>query len=148
MLGKLARWLRVLGFDAAFPAESGDESLLALARREDRVLLTRDRDLVLRAKNVTALLVESEAWADQVRQILARFKLWDEVRPHTRCPACNVELRPIGRDAAANLVPICVLEKAGEFALCPACGRVFWPGTHYDDMTGRLPDLIRRPPGH
>ena len=144
MLGKLAKWLKILGFDARYSPRADDDDLLALARSEGRTLLTRDRALLQRAKGIPSLMIIGERWEDQVRQVLAHFKLRDTVRPYTRCLECNVELMPLAKDQAANLVPPFVLERADSFSLCPSCGRVFWPGTHFDAMEAKLSDLLRR----
>ncbi len=146
MLGRLAKWLRILGFDARFaPVE--DTRLLAEARRDERVLLTRDRELVLRASSHPALLIESQFWPDQVRQVLDRFDLRGEARPFSRCLECNVLLETLTAEAAARLVPPHVLERSPAFALCPRCGRVFWSGTHQAAMARELKDLLAAMPG-
>ena len=85
MLGKLAKWLKILGFDALFFSKLADDELLALAAKEGRVLLTKDTGLNQKAGNVETLFLESEEWPAQVRQVLAHFDLRPEVRPHTRC---------------------------------------------------------------
>jgi len=143
MLGKLAKWLRILGFDTAFSPRADDDDLLALARREERTLLSRDRALLQRTKGMAFLLIESDDWEDQVRQVVDHFRLRDAVRPHSRCLECNVALKEIAKEEASKLVPAFVFETAVEFALCPSCGRVFWPGTHFQAMSAKLADLIR-----
>lgn len=145
MLGRLAKWLKILGFDARF-APVDDTVLLAAARREGRVLLTRDRELVRRARAHPALLVESLRWPDQVRQVLDHFGLREEVRPFSRCLECNVPLEPLSAEAAARLVPPHVLERSPAFALCPRCGRIFWSGTHQAAMERALAELLAGPP--
>jgi uncharacterized protein len=142
MLGKLAKWLKILGFDALFMADD-DDKILAVARGEGRVLLTRDREFVRRAGRHPSLLVESTLWPDQVRQVLARFYLYGSARPFTRCLECNVPLETLSRDAAARLVSPHVLERADAFSLCPACGRVYWPGTHQSEMERTIRDLLQ-----
>lgn len=142
MLGKLAKWLRILGFDAAFDPAADDDRLLTEARKEGRALLTRDAGLLARAGRIPKLAVESESWPAQVRQVLDAFDLRMEAAPYTRCPECNAGLKPLSRAAAANLVPSFVLEGSDAFALCPACGRIFWPGTHFRDMEARLAELL------
>lgn len=144
MLGKLAKWLKVLGFDARYSPRAQDDDLLAVARSEARTLLTRDRALLQRAKGISSLLIDGERWEDQVRQVLAHFELFDSVRPYTRCLKCNVELGPLSLEQAANLVPPFALERAESFALCPSCGRVYWPGTHYKAMEATLAQLLAR----
>jgi uncharacterized protein with PIN domain len=144
MLGKLAKWLKILGFDALFlPAD--DDRILAAARREGRTLLTRDRELIRRAGRHPALLIESTTWPDQVRQVLARFDLYGEARPFTRCLECNALLEPFSRAAAAQIVPPHVLEKSSSFSLCPGCGRVYWAGTHQAEMERTIRELLRNP---
>jgi hypothetical protein len=147
MLGKLAKWLRVLGFDVLYFSRIEDDELLRAARREARVLLTRDTALAARARAVRCLLVESERWEDQVRQVLDVFALRAEAAPHTRCIACNLALKPLPKERARNLVVPYVLDRGRAFALCPGCGRVFWKGSHAADMEARLARLLEPGPG-
>jgi uncharacterized protein with PIN domain len=141
MLGKLAKWLKILGFDALFMA-GDDDKILAAARRENRTLLTRDREFVRRAGRHPALLIESTSWPDQVRQVLARFDLGGETRPFTRCLECNVLLESLSRESAAQLAPPHVLEKSTSFSICPRCGRAYWAGTHQSEMERTIRDLL------
>ena len=144
MLGKLAKWLKILGFDALFFSRIEDDELLALARKEGRVLLTRDTGLIQRAQNVETLFLESDEWPEQVRQVLAHFDLREKVHPHTRCIDCNVTLKNLPKKNAKNLVSPFVFERADSFALCPDCGRVFWRGTHFEDMETKIRDLLEK----
>jgi len=143
MLGKAAKWLKILGFDVLFFPKAEDDELLAVARRDGRTLLTRDHALAARAKDVTCLLIESEVWEEQVRQVLGRFGLFAEARPFFRCVECNAPIKPLSKENAANLIAPFVLEQGRNFALCPVCGRVFWQGTHYQDMESRIAVLLK-----
>jgi uncharacterized protein len=142
MLGKLARWLRALGLDVAYFRRIGDDELLNIARKEGRTLLTRDTALYARARGVSRLFIESEKWDRQVVQLLRAFRLRDKLCPHTRCLECNVPLKSLSRAAARNLVAPFVLDHAQSFSLCPACGRVFWKGTHLDDMGAKIARIL------
>ncbi len=144
MLGKLSKWLRILGFDTLYDSSADDDRLLAEARRDGRVLLSRDTGLLARAGKLPKLAVKSESWPEQVEQVLDAFDLWSAMAPYTRCLDCNVRLRSLSREAARNLVPAHVADGAEEFALCPSCGRVFWPGTHYRAMEEKLSRLRGR----
>ena len=145
MLGRLAKWLKILGFDVLYFSKAEDSDLVDLARREGRVLLTRDTGLIERtAKRPNRLFVRSDGWEDQVVQVLDELGLWDEVRPNTRCLECNLPLKPLGKERARNLVTPYVLEHASSLAICPACGRVFWQGTHYGDMERKIATLLAR----
>jgi uncharacterized protein len=145
MLGRLAKWLRILGFDVLYFPKVEDPALVEIARREGRVLLTRDTGLIERtAKRENRLFVRSEDWEDQVVQVLNEYGLWDEVRPNSRCIACNLPLRTLSRERARNLVTPYVGERASAFAVCPGCDRVFWQGTHYGDMEKKIERLLSR----
>ena len=144
MLGRLARWLRVLGFDVLYFPRIEDAVLLGVARREGRVLLTRDMGLLERTGGHPALLVASEKWEDQLVQVLDAFGLKDRLAPHTRCLDCNAPLKPLPKERAKNLVAPFVVERAEALALCPACGRVFWKGSHADDMDARIRKIMKR----
>ena len=145
MLGRLAKWLRILGFDVLYLSKAGDPELVAIAKREGRVLLTRDTGLIERtASRPDRLFVRSEDWEDQIVQVLDEYGLWDEVRPNTRCIPCNLPLKPLSRERARNLVTPYVRGHASSFAICPGCERVFWQGTHYGDMEKRIAKLLER----
>ena len=145
MLGRLAKWLRILGFDVLYFSKADDRDLVALARREGRILLTRDTGLIERtAKRLNRLFIRSDDWEDQVVQVLDEFDLWDKVRASTRCIACNLPLKPMSRERARNLVTPYIGEHASSFAICPCCDRVFWQGTHYGDMERKIEKLLER----
>lgn len=142
MLGKLAKWLKIIGLDAVYGNRAEDRELLQTARRERRVLLTRDRRLLQSARNVRGLLIESEDWRRQLAQVLDAFGLRDKARPMTRCLACNLRLKRLSRKNARNLVAPFVFERASAFSICPRCGRVYWPGTHFGDMDKKLSKIL------
>ncbi len=145
MLGRLAKWLRILGFDVLYFSKAEDKDLVDIARREERVLLTRDTGLIERtAKRPNRLFIRSDKWEDQVVQVLDDFELWGEVRPNTRCVACNLPLKPLARERARNLVTPYVSEHASAFAICPGCARVFWQGSHTGDMERKIERLLAR----
>lgn len=149
MVGKLARWLRLLGFDVSYYRKIEDEKLIELAVKERRVVLTRDHELIRKvAKRKSlkqkALLIESDRWPEQVEQVLDHFKLRRKIDPNSRCLECNAKLKFLPKARAKNLVPPFVYEKADSFALCPNCGRVYWKGTHFRDMEEKLSRFSRR----
>lgn len=143
MLGKLAKWLKILGFDALFFSKIEDDALLDIAADENRVLLTRDTGLIEKSKRVKLLFIESENWRTQVEQVLDEFDLWRDVKPNSRCIECNVRIKDLPREKAKNLVTPFVFENADTFALCPDCGRVFWRGTHLKDMETKIDDFLK-----
>ena len=139
MLGTLAKWLRILGYDTLFDASLNDHQLTRLARAEGRVLLTRDRELA-RRRGLHALLVAGERLDDQVRQVLADLSLTPD-RAFSRCPVCNQPLEAIDRETAQARVPAYVVQTYDSFSCCPACRRVYWRGTHWQQMDEHLKNL-------
>jgi uncharacterized protein with PIN domain len=146
MLGRLARWLRILGYDTAYEKVIADEVLIERVARENRWLLTRDgylaRRKVLRGRHT---LLESDDLADQLRQLHQDLKIDLDMnrRREYRCADCNVALIPLSRDDARPLVPPFVAQQHREFLQCPHCRRVFWPGTHWHDLLGRLAAMTK-----
>ncbi len=143
MLGKLAKWLKILGFNTLYFSIVEDSHLLALAKKEGRVLLTRDNDLLEKAKDIPSLFIESEDWNTQVAQVLNEFDLWQDIEPNSRCIECNVKLKNLPRSRAKNLVVPFVYDRATAFAICPRCDRVFWQGTHYQDMEFKIEEIMK-----
>jgi uncharacterized protein with PIN domain len=136
MLGKLAKWLRLLGYDTAYDNAAVDPDLAHRARAEGRVLLTRDRELAAR-RGLRTLLIQSEVLEEQVREVQDALGL-PPGPALSRCAVCNTVLEPASPDDVADRVPPYVLRTQREFRRCPGCGRVYWPGTHVDGMQGQL----------
>lgn len=139
MLGRLARWLRALGFDTAYDAALADRELLRLARAEGRMLLTRDRQLSAR-RGVRALLVTSDRVDEQLGQVLSRLPS-RRGGAFGRCLLCNHPLIEVDRGSVEARVPEWVWETQVGFRYCGRCGRVFWRGTHWARMVARLREL-------
>jgi uncharacterized protein with PIN domain len=136
MLGKLARWLRALGYDTLYFRDAPDARLLGLALREGRRLLTRDARLAARAGAV-GLLVRAEDLDGQLREVLEACGL-DGSAPLSRCLECNGVLLARAPGEVRGRVPPYTLATQVEFWECRGCGRVFWPGTHAEGILRRL----------
>lgn len=141
-LGGLARFLRMLGFDTLHDPRWPDAEIRRLAHDESRIVLTRDRGLLMcrdiaRGCYVRAIRVEA-----QLAEVVARYGLEQKARPFTLCLCCNVSLENLPKKEAAGRVPDRVLELHDAFTHCSACGRIYWPGTHYERMRHAL-DRIR-----
>ncbi len=137
MLGRLARWLRLLGYDTVYDNQADDEQLAHRARAEHRVLLTRDRGLACR-RGLQTVLIRSQELACQVREVQSALALeagaaWPG-RLQPRCSVCNGLLRQqLPRDVA-DRVPPYVMRTQRTFYLCQHCGRVYWHATHAKAM--------------
>ena len=137
MVGKLARWLRILGFDAAYSNKFEDDEVLRIAERDNRIILTRDRGLASRRMNARCLLIESDNYKEQVRQVIAAFNL-EHFEMFSRCIECNTELRQVGKEEVFERVPPFVYLTQERFAMCPTCRRVYWHGTHASEILKQL----------
>jgi len=145
MLGKLAKWLKILGFDTLFFPRIEDDALLSLANQENRVMLLRDNELIARARPNGSLFITSEDWQDQLRQVLDKYDIRSKAQPFSRCIECNIHLKKLSRAEAKNLVTPFIWENAKDFALCPKCARIFWKGTHSDDMMQKIRQFLADP---
>jgi uncharacterized protein with PIN domain len=130
MLGRLARWLRILGYDTLYSNTYRDEELAKIADLEERCLLTRDRELLSRYMIGRAYLVDSDYVFDQLRELVSEFHLEIGGTLLTRCVSCNNEIREVSRNDVHGLVPDFVFRTARCFYRCDSCNKVYWPGTH------------------
>ncbi len=139
MLGRLATWLRLLGYDTSYIPHVDDPTLARIARAEDRVLLTRDVELT-RRRGLRHLLIESEKVEAQLHQVFRAFDL-SAREAFSRCAECNVPLEAIGKESVQLLVPPYVFQTHDRFQRCARCGRIYWRGTHWAHMVAQIEDL-------
>jgi uncharacterized protein with PIN domain len=139
MLGRMATWLRLLGYDTAYKSDATDAQLARIARAEDRVLLTRDVELT-RRRGLRFVLIESEQVEEQVRQISHVLNLTAR-EAFSRCAECNSVLEEVGKESVRGDVPPYVFHTQERFRRCPQCARVYWRGTHWAQMLGQMQDL-------
>jgi uncharacterized protein with PIN domain len=141
MLGRLATWLRLLGYDTSYLPSADDHALARIARAEERILLTRDVELT-RRRGVRYVLIESERVEEQLRQVQNSLNL-SARRAFSRCAECNVALSPVGKEFVRDAVPPYVWQTQEHFLHCPICKRVYWRGTHWAHMLAQIEDLER-----
>ena len=141
MVGKLARWLRVLGCDVVYSNDLDDDDILRIAESENRIILTRDNGLVARKSVPRYIFIENDHYREQVRQVVQVCGL-KEFKVFSRCLECNTPLEDVDKEAAFEKIPPFVYLTQDRFAACPDCGRVYWHGTHADQMLKRLPIQI------
>jgi uncharacterized protein with PIN domain len=133
-LGRLAKLLRMLGFDTLYSNRYGDEELSRISRDQRRIALTRDRELLKRAVITHGYCLRSDRPMRQLLEVLKRFDLGEKVRPFSRCLRCNSLLKDLDRGQAAAAVPEYVARTYDRFKTCPDCGRIYWRGTHWEHM--------------
>jgi uncharacterized protein len=147
MLARLARWLRVLGYDTAYDATAPDPALVARAAAEDRVLLTRDRHLLRELRPLRALEVRSDVPLEQLRAVVDELSLGPPDELFTRCLVCNAPLDDVDPAEAEPLVPPKSRGLPGPVRRCPSCGRVYWNGSHARRMRAALGSVFPEWPG-
>ncbi len=143
-LGKLARYLRMLGFDALYRNDYDDQTLALLASAEPRILLTRDQGLLKRRIVTHGYYVRAVKPREQLEEVLARLDLYRSMRPFERCINCNGVLKPIPKEAISARLETNTLRYFQRFWSCEACERIYWEGSHYQHMQRLLQELLNR----
>ncbi|HWQ52466.1 MAG TPA: Mut7-C RNAse domain-containing protein [Bryobacteraceae bacterium] len=133
-LGRLAGYLRMMGFDTLYRNDYGDEELARISREERRILLTRDRGLLKRGAVTHGSYVRETAVRGQLAEVLRRFDLFRAAHPFRLCMRCNTALEPAARDQVLDRLPPRAAELYHDFLVCPGCRRIYWKGGHYERM--------------
>ena len=144
MIGRLARMLRLLGYDTVYQPELKPTGLTELALREDRIILTRG-ETRLRFPGVTNVFsVRSEHPSEQLREVVAEFSLDPKLGLWTRCTVCNGAISPVAKEKIKDLVKPKVYEIYSDFYRCEGCGRVYWHGSHVEQILKNLSHVLGR----
>ena len=139
MLGTLVKWLRIIGYDTLYAKDMQDGEIAALAMREGRSLLTRDKALA-KAVGGSGLYVISDVIEEQVAQVARGYGLIFDAS-YTRCALCNGALKSIPPDEARNEAPARSFDMTDRFFRCQGCSRLYWEGTHWNNIKERLKDF-------
>ncbi len=141
-LGKLATYLRILGFDCIYDPTLEDAGLAALGRQAGRILLTRDRQLLMRKEVIWGCWVRSKDPLEQTRYVLARYQLFGFIKPFQRCLRCNHPLESVPKEAVLHRLEPLTKKYYDTFYYCADCDQVYWPGSHYARMSGMVKDVL------
>jgi len=145
-VGKLAKWLRLMGYDALFFDGSNDSQLIATALAEGRVILTRDTQIMKRgivtSGRLKAILIEGDKPELQICQVIESLNLDCQFRPFTICLECNQALLERSKQQVKDRVPPYVFQTQNQYMECPNCHRIYWRGTHWQAMTKKLEKLM------
>lgn len=141
MLGRLARWLRILGFDCTYASEGDQSTVLKSGVSEEREILTRNRSLC-EAHPERTLWIVSDRVEDQLREVDRRFQLKETAVPFSRCSVCNELLLPKAAEEVKGKVPYYVYRTCKDFAYCPVCRQCYWEGTHHKAMRRKMGELL------
>ena len=140
-LGRLARELRMLGFDTFWANDIGDAALAAKAARERRILLTRDRQLLMRRAVSHGCYLPAGTVVAQLTYLVKRLQLCSAMTPFRRCLVCNAEVRPLAAEQARPRVPTAVARRTAAFWYCDGCQKIYWRGSHWVAMQRRIREL-------
>ena len=146
-VGKLAKWLRMMGYDTLFFDGSDDWEMVRTALAEGRVILTRDTQIVRRrvvtSGRLKVVLIESDEPERQMRQVVETLNLDCQFRPFTICLECNQPLEERSKQQVKDLVPPHVFQTRSQYMECPACHRIYWRGTHCEAMARKLEKFMK-----
>ncbi len=141
-VGKLAKWLRMMGYDTLFFSGDNDSRLIALARKEDRVILTKDTQIMRRRLvtngQIKTILIRDDKPEIQMHQVITTLNLDPQFRPFSICLECNQLLAERSKTQVKKLVPPYVFQTQSQYMECPTCHRIYWRGTHWQAMTRKL----------
>ena len=138
-LGRLAKWLRTLGYDTLFYSTISDQELIKRALDEGRIILTRDNHLIQMKAVQNYLLVKSDQPLEQLKQAVSHFKLKkDKDKLFTRCLVCNTPLKGIEKEKIKQRLYPYVYKTQDNFVYCSSCDKIYWPATHIDRMKEKL----------
>jgi len=144
-VGKLARWLRLIGYDTLLFKEKDDGQMIERALSENRVILTKDSQFMKRRLVTNGTLKTINIKQDdpklQVHEVVKTLNLNYHFKPFSLCLECNQVLIARGKEEVKNLIPAHVFETQTQYTECPTCHRVYWPGTHWQAMVKKLQDL-------
>lgn len=133
-LGKLARYMRMFGFDAAYKNNFADDDLLKISLDEKRTILTKDREILKRNEVTHGCWVRNENPEEQAKEVIERFDLKNQIKEFSRCTECNALLNKAKKENIINQLPPKVKDWHKEFYECPNCKRIYWKGRHYEKM--------------
>ena len=153
--GKLAKWLRILGYDTLFINPIADDVLVEIGRSQGRIVLTKDTHIserrVVASGQVRVLLVEGDLVPEQLRFVAEKLGLQGPHDMFSRCLECNVPLEPIDRSLVEQSVPPYVFRTQDRYTICPSCHKIYWPGTHWSRMCQTAKEMLggenAEPPG-
>jgi len=143
MLGTLAKWLRIYGFDTYFVnSEMDDTKLLEITKKENRILITRDKNLIqsARRENLKTIEIKTTDINEQISTVLGDIKI-DKTKILSRCILCNTEVDEIKKEDIKGKIPERVFNNNEKFWFCKKCNKIYWKGTHYEKMFEKINNL-------
>jgi uncharacterized protein with PIN domain len=145
-LGKLARYLRMLGFDTLYRNDFGDQEIIEIAQQQKRIILSRDKLLLKSTRVDHGYYVRAIHKHDQLTEVVEKFDLYSQFKSFTRCMTCNSSLRSRQKESIRELIDPDIYNNFSDFFVCPECRKVYWKGSHFARMEGLILDIIGNRP--
>jgi uncharacterized protein with PIN domain len=142
-LGRLAAYLRMLGFDCLYQNQFDDEEMAEIVQKEGRILLSRDRRLLMRKAVTHGYCLRSLNPLEQLSEVIGRFELKGRIRPFHRCLRCNHSLEPVAKEVILDRLEPLTRLYFDEFQICPACKQIYWKGSHFERMQNLIEQTIQ-----
>jgi len=146
-VGKLVKWLRMMGYDTLFFNGSDDSNMIVTALANGRVILTRDTQILKRrvvaSGQLKVILIQSDEPGQQMQQVINTLDFDYQFRPFAICLECNQPLLERSKQQVKDLVPPYVFQTQSQYMECPACHRIYWRGTHWQAMTKKLEGFVK-----
>jgi uncharacterized protein len=140
-LGRLTKYLRIIGLDVLYKNNFDDEEIVRISLKEKRAILTKDRGILKRNEVIHGYWVRSTKVEEQVKEVLKRFDLKNEIKEFSRCLECNEPLKPITKETIIDQLPPKVANRQNEFYKCSSCNKIYWKGSHYMRMLNFVQSL-------
>jgi len=140
-LGRLTRYLRMMGFDVSYKNNFDDDEIVRVSLKEKRAILTKDRGILKRRDVTHGFWIRSTKVEEQAKEVLSRFDLKKEIKEFSRCIECNDSLKSIKKETIIKQLPPKVAAAQNEFYKCPSCNKIYWKGTHYQQMLSFIKSL-------
>lgn len=143
-LGRLARYLRLCGFDTLFSSFFDDREIIDTAIKEKRIILTRDKQLLKDSRVTHGYWIRSQDPNEQLEEVFCRFDLRDRLALFSRCISCNTPLREVSKEEIQHRLLADTSRYFSKFTRCPLCDRIYWAGSHYDNMRVIIDNVLRK----
>jgi uncharacterized protein with PIN domain len=142
MLGRLAKWLRIWGYDTEYYRDKDRKGIIIKSLQEKRIILTRDNRLS-KKKAYNLILIRSNFFVEQLKQLKNELNIeFDKNNLFTRCTICNIVVNKVNKKDVLNKVPIYIYDIHNEFSQCPICKRIYWPGTHIELLRDKIKEIV------
>jgi uncharacterized protein with PIN domain len=142
-LGRLVAYLRMLGFDCLYQNQFDDDEMAEIVQKEGRILLSRDRRLLMRKAVTHGYCLRSLNSLEQLSEVMRRFELKERIHPFHRCLRCNHPLEPVAKEAVLDRLEPLTRLYFDEFQICPACKQIYWKGSHFERMQNLIEQTIQ-----